>query len=104
MSQMSQVSRIVFAIVEMIRDGDFCCFPATNSSLRLTFLRSVEGLAFFFVPFRVHCHCLTPGVQGESEVRPSGDREVEDLALAGWQKARHLARESSPPVSDKVTY
>ena len=28
--------------------GDVCCFLAKNSFLRLAFLRSVEGLAFFF--------------------------------------------------------
>ena len=27
--------------------------------------------------------CLAPGVQGEGEVRTNGNREVEDLALAG---------------------
>ena len=27
--------------------GDDCCFLAKNTSLRLAFLRSVEGLAFF---------------------------------------------------------
>ena len=28
-------------------------------------------------------HCLTPGVQGEGEVRTNGEGKVEDLALAG---------------------
>ena len=29
--------------------GEFCCFLALNSSLRLAFLLSVEGLGFFLV-------------------------------------------------------
>ena len=33
------------------RDGELCCFLALNSALRLAFLRSVEGLDLFLVPW-----------------------------------------------------
>ena len=36
-------------VVPPVLAGEFCCFLALNSSLRLAFLRSVEGLGFFLV-------------------------------------------------------
>ena len=76
---------------------ELCCFLALNSSLRLAFLRSVEGLAFFLVN-----GALLLVVSKEKEkVGPTEREKLKTwpwLANA-WQKSMHLeAREelSSP--------
>ena len=73
---------------------------AMNSALRLAFLRSVEGLAFFFVPW---VFTVTALLLVSREKVKSGPMETEKLKtwpwlVSAWHKARHFARESSPPA------
>ena len=75
-----------------MKDGEFCCFLALNSSLRLAFLLSVEGLGFFLV-----LGALLLVVSKEKE--KVGPTEREKLKTwpwlaSAWQKSMHLeARE-----------
>ena len=72
--------------------GELCCFLALNSSLRLAFLLSVEGLGFFLV-----LGALLLVVSKEKE--KVGPTEREKLKTwpwlaSAWQKSMHLeARE-----------
>ena len=67
-----------------------CCFFARNSSLLLAFLRRVEGLAIFFVPWLVTALLLV-----SREKEKSGPMEMEKLKCwpwltSAWQNAMHL--------------
>ena len=80
-----------------IRDGVLCCFFAINSSLRLAFLRSVEGLAFFLILWLVTALLLVSREKAKSGPMEREKLETWPWLASAWQKVMHLeARESSP--------
>ena len=77
-------------------------FLLRNSWRLLTFLRTSEGLSFFFLTSTVFIPLVSREKQNWEPVVSMKEKEVPWLASA-WQKSMHLlAREMSPPLVGAV--
>ena len=77
-------------------------FLLRNSWRLLTFLRTSEGLSFFFLTSTVFIPLVSREKQNWEPVVSMKEKEVPWLASA-WQKSMHLlARDMSPPLVGAV--